>query len=378
MSLHGHSSMPTLSHMTDLDDSDDAAPETPAEIAADWLVRQQTRPLTAAEAAELESWLQASPEHGREYEAVQRMWGVYAAVPKSGISPLPLMGEGTEQVPRLKPAALNAAGPSPPAPLPQAGERSHRRAMARRTRRQRLRRPAVIAAALLACLLGAASFDDLSLRLHADAVTSTGEIATLTLPDGSSMTLNTRSAVKMDFTPERRVMHLLAGEADFRVAADAARPFIVLADGGSARALGTEFIVRRNATGATVTVIEHTVAVNHAGAGNMPAEVILQPGEQLQYTSAGLGSAQTTDVETAAAWRNGWLSFENRPLGEVIAELSRYHRGWIGVTDPALKQLRVTCVIPANDPMALFDNLEQSLGLRTTRLTDYLVLIDRG
>ncbi|MFT8775434.1 MAG: hypothetical protein ABF893_02075, partial [Gluconacetobacter liquefaciens] len=105
--------------------------------------------------------------------------------------------------------------------------------------------------------------------------------------------------------------------------------------------LGTRFIVRRDGSRTDILVTEHRVHVvaRHQGG---PSEEVVREGEAATYGPEGLASPHPVDVESAAAWTRNRLVFVDRPLGEVIAELSRYHRGYIRLVGTGLRDLRVS------------------------------------
>ncbi|HWK54469.1 MAG TPA: FecR domain-containing protein [Hyphomicrobiales bacterium] len=142
------------------------------------------------------------------------------------------------------------------------------------------------------------------------------------LEDGSVLYLNWDSEVEVRYTPDRRALRLLRGEAMFDVAADAARPFVVSAETLQAEAVGTAFVVRRIAEGqASVAVTEGVVNVGLEG---MTQRVALQPAQALQLTLRGLGEVNTRSLPEIEAWRHGMLIFDGTPLEDVLAELGRY------------------------------------------------------
>src|SRR5690606_23127337 len=73
--------------------------------------------------------------------------------------------------------------------------------------------------------------------------TEVGEHRTFSLPDGSTITLNTNSELKVTYDKDFRNIRLLRGEAHFEVARDLDRPFLVYAGNGLVRAVGTAFTV---------------------------------------------------------------------------------------------------------------------------------------
>jgi transmembrane sensor len=214
-------------------------------------------------------------------------------------------------------------------------------------------------------------------RIYADAVTGVGEVRTVQLPDGSSATLNTNSAICVRYTKDRRAVELLSGEADFNVVADATRPFVVEAGGGSTRALGTEFAVRRSADDVSVTAVEHSIVVNYTAREGLGGHVAtLRPGEHVHYSyRAGMGEVLPADTGKIRAWMHGRLIFEDEPLGNVVAELNRYHQLVIFVTDSRLNSLKINGVFRTNDPVGAVDALERSIGVHSIRVTDYVILI---
>lgn len=308
-----------------MSDHPDSPPPDPAlEEAVDWFVRRDAGPFSEAEERSFEAWLAADPAHGAAYREIERIWS------------------DAERLPVTAP------------PRPQSRFRQGA-AMA------------VAASLLLLVLVGL----DVPTRLQADARSGVGETKTVTLPDGSTAMLNTASAIAVDYTADERRVRLLSGEAAFTVARDAGRPFRVEASGGLSTALGTVFLVRALDDGATVTVLESRVAVALAG-----GKAVLAPNQRVSYAAdRGLGPVESVDARAAMAWRRGKLIFADRRLGEVIEELNRYHLGEIRILDPALAERKVSGVFETRDPVAAVDALESSLGLRSTRLSDLLILL---
>lgn len=297
--------------------------------ATEWFVRLDAGALSEDERRSFERWM-ADPAHRAAFEEVRGLWGDLAEIDRSAHARK-----------RGRAAALAAA-----------------------------------LAASLAVAAAAAFALDIPMRLQADALTATGETLGVALPDGSRAVLNTASAMAIDFTEGSRQVRLLRGEASFAVARDDGRPFNVGVEGGSVRALGTEFAVRRIGEDVLVTDIESHVTVSYpAGAG---AGVELAPGEQVRFgPQIGLGAVQKVDADAETAWRRGKLVFVDRPLGDVIDELNRYHRGAIRIVDSTIYARRVSGVFETRDPVTIVDAIQASLGLRSTRLTDYVILLHR-
>jgi transmembrane sensor len=183
--------------------------------------------------------------------------------------------------------------------------------------------------------------------------TALGEQRSVVLNDGSVVTLNTSSAIKVSMVKDRRTITLLSGEALFQVAHDPSRPFEVKTGDTTVRAVGTQFDVDRRAAGTTVTVVEGKVAVFTAPASSNDGEADSLPlaaGEQLTVAPRTKSHAIRANVAAATAWTQRKLIFENRPLGEVAAEFNRYNRQSIDIRSPELRSQEVTGVFQANDP----------------------------
>jgi transmembrane sensor len=176
-------------------------------------------------------------------------------------------------------------------------------------------------------------------------VTALGEQRSVTLDDGSLVTLNTSSAIEVSFDEGQRRVALLEGEALFQVAHDAARPFDVTAREVTVRAVGTRFNVDRHSPTTKVMVVEGRVEVS-AGASHLPLgageQVTLAPRQALKVSSA--------NVTAGTAWTQRELVFENQPISEIAAELNRYNRQIIDIQGETLRAEQVTGVFQSHDP----------------------------
>jgi transmembrane sensor len=88
-----------------------------------------------------------------------------------------------------------------------------------------------------------------------------------------------------------------------------------------------------------------------------------------------MGEVLPADTGKIRAWMHGRLIFEDEPLGNVVAELNRYHQLVIFVTDSRLNSLKINGVFRTNDPVGAVDALERSIGVHSIRVTDYVILI---
>jgi transmembrane sensor len=184
--------------------------------------------------------------------------------------------------------------------------------------------------------------------------TDLGEQRSVVLEDGSLVTLNTSSQIRVTIDKSRRTIQLLSGEALFQVAHETRRPFDVIAGDTTVRAVGTQFNVNRRAANTTVTVVEGKVALlrqHDTDAVEAVAPMMLVAAERAVITPAKMSSPQhVSNVGAATAWTQRMLVFERRPLGEVAEEFNRYNRRLIEIDSAELREQEVTGVFKANDP----------------------------
>jgi transmembrane sensor len=99
------------------------------------------------------------------------------------------------------------------------------------------------------------------------------------LEDGSLVSLGARSKLRTEFTEERRVVHLLEGEAMFHVEEDKERPFVVSTFLIDATAVSTKFSVAVNTT-VEVEVHEGVVEISDRGAKPGSPVITLKSGQR--------------------------------------------------------------------------------------------------
>jgi transmembrane sensor len=76
-------------------------------------------------------------------------------------------------------------------------------------------------------------------------------------------------------------------------------------------------------------------------------ERIVRQGETVRLHDGVVGLPAPADGN-ADAWKDGMLVVENQPLGAVVDEIARYHRGYLHVT-PEAARLRVSGALPLAD-----------------------------
>lgn len=272
------------------------AESTPEErIAADWLVRREDGALSSAEAEALERWLAAGPEHRAAFRRMERVWQALA--------------------PAEAPSEPMAEPTAPPDPAPG---------------RHRWPQVAGLAmAALLVLTLTLGYFQPRTSEHHYPSNYQTDRaLLTVTLEDGSQLTLDANTRLSVNLGPDRREVELLTGKARFDVAPDPDRPFQVRAGPLQARVLGTVFDVDRRAEdGISVFVLEGQVEVLTAAPG-VPAEAHLGgAGEAITWRRhRPMAFSADHDLDEASEWAEGRLVFRGEAAGSALALINRYER----------------------------------------------------
>ena len=249
---------------------------------------------------------------------------------------------------------------------------------------------------LMIASIGAYLFDPSA----SDYVTGTGERRVIHLDDGSTLTINTQSRVRVWFTRNLRDLQLLQGEALFSVAHEANRPFRVHVGHAIVEAVGTEFSVLKDQHGTRVSVVEgrvkifdnqgaaplilnpNAVAWTEAGAADFQqpmTPIPVRAREEAQITESGAGSADfevdrhevtQQEIERHLAWINGQLVFEHATLAETVAEFNRYNRRKLQIADPAIARVEIGGAFRSTNIDDLLIELDSLFRIRATAAGD--------
>ena len=212
-----------------------------------------------------------------------------------------------------------------------------------------------------------------------DFHTGFGERRSVLLNDGSMVTLNSESRIRVDLRKDRRLVSLEAGEALFRVTHDAARTFEVNIGDAVVRDVGTEFNIKRRARQTIVTVISGKVAVmegsaraaRHVPAPDESGTVSLGPAERLVIVGAEWATPQrNVNVRAAVSWTQNKLIFEHTPLSEAADDFNRYNRGRIEIQGGQLQRREVSGVFQADDPKSFLAFLSGVPGITIHEAAD--------
>ncbi|MEG1734554.1 MAG: FecR family protein [Comamonas sp.] len=305
--------------------------------AAQWLARQHSGSFTQDDQAGLAQWREQSEAHRQVWAQAQLLAHKFGMVP-------PAVGMAVLDRRRI--------------------QASNRRAL--------LRLVAALAVVPAGVWLGLSAQPWWQLGAG-DYRTATGEQRDILLADGSQLTLNTATAIRVKFDARQRLIVQHGGEILVDSAPDTQpvhRPLLVQTSQGLMEALGTRFVVRTDSQSTRLAVLEGSVRVSPS---LLTASRVVNAGEQLQFSSQFIGAVTAIDMQVAA-WKQGFIYADEMSLQDFISELSRYRTGLLRC-DPEVRGLRVSGIFQINDTDKVLQLLASTLPIRVQMRTPYWVVI---
>lgn len=308
--------------------------------AVDWLLRLESSQSGDPDWQAFQQWLNAKPSHGVAWQRVNNLFSA----------------------PMADLAAVDARAPG-------------QRALASQMLNQPLPRRRLLGGSVAALLLGVtgATFGNRVTPLTqmlADLHTPTGERRNATLPDGSRVTLDARSAVDLMFMQDLRRLRLREGALHLTIADQGQR--VLQLDNRDARLYSQDgrFLLRQMAESSLLSVLQGRVRI-----APLKGDVRwAQSGEVLRFDQ------HTVRIEAPSLWSRGdWMEgrvdAHDEPLGELIGALRNYHAGWLRISPEAARQ-RVYGSFMLADLRRTLRALEESLPIRVQNAGGWLVNID--
>ena len=360
-----------MTDFSNIDALSDASSLVESEALA-WIAQLNGDNVSEKDLAAFRSWVNRSPAHQKEIKELSELW--------TGLNVLTVMDEPIRQADKLS--------------------KQLRKKRARQDWRRKAMLPAFSVATILAIVAVAPTIlsrNDAPTSYEAQVnvplvfKTAKGEHQKHSLQDGSVITLNTDSYVEVAFSEGQRDIRLLKGEALFSVAHDEQRPFLVFANDGIVRAVGTEFSVHITDLAMEVIVSEGSVelsmlnptqpATSAAEAVTKVASLgIVKAGHSAQVKSSQASITNVSDevINAELSWRVGRLDFTGEGLEEAIAEYTRYSDMNIIIIDPELKDIRLVGSFPTNEPDLFLKSLEFNFGIRVEKADNSQVYLSKA
>ncbi len=213
--------------------------------------------------------------------------------------------------------------------------------------------------------------------------TDIGERRVVALPDGSRISMDSDTEVRVRYSSNARTLELDRGRARFDVAHDVTRPFTVAAGTETVVAVGTSFNVERLGSAVLVTLIQGHIVIKGAmqapvlAARPVPKpSVSLDAGEQLIATADAKPVIAQVNLQAATAWESGHLIFKDETLSEAVARVNRYTDKPITI-DPDIAAIRISGVFNAGDIGAFVSAITSYLPVQATTGPDNEIVLQR-
>ncbi|MBX2849245.1 MAG: FecR domain-containing protein [Acidiferrobacterales bacterium] len=211
--------------------------------------------------------------------------------------------------------------------------------------------------------------------------TDIGEQRLITLPDNSTVLLNTKSQFNIAYNDEFRDIYLVQGEAHFDVVSSPQRPFRVFAGKSRVLAVGTAFSIHLKKATVDVTVTHGSVKIDSIldksseSIDTYLGESIVGAGQAAEFNQLA-GTIETRllpDTSLIPAWHHGKLRFSGEPLEQVVEEISRYSPMSIVILDSELRNLRIGGLFDVGETKKMFDALESGFKIKVEYINENLV-----
>ena len=350
-------------------------PRDPRGEAVEWFVAFCEDETDPGQCKAFDAWLKASPENVQAYLQVSSFWEAAGGLNKNG-------GD-LDSIVRRAAAESNViafeASEAERTALYQSTGDGDPGSVIRWAERRRF----ALAACLFLCVTGLFA----AWQWWRDPVYATqiGEFRSVTLSDGTLVELNARTRVRIEYRKSLRRVALLEGQALFRVAKNASRPFLVVSNSTQVRAVGTQFDVNRESTGVIVTVIEGQVAVTDLGSPAVssgmpvtsPTGMVLKSGSQLRVSEHTISIPTSTNVAAAIAWTQGTLVFDSELIADMLTEVNRYNSRPVVIDDPKVLRMHVSGTFTSSDSAQIVRFLAQRFDLKVEETASAVHLVPR-
>jgi transmembrane sensor len=204
--------------------------------------------------------------------------------------------------------------------------------------------------------------------------TKTGERVQISLPDGSTVHLNSESEISFveNFEKNKRIIHL-TGEAFFEVVRDENRPFIVRSGELTTTVLGTRFNVSNRQEIVYVTLQSGKVKVTGE---HIDGEIYLIPGEQfgIDY-STGRAKKIKVNPDLFTDWHRGTLQFDEVKFADALLQLESWYDVKIECNADELLARNIRGKYTNEDLTTILEDLKFMFDFEFEFVTDSTIII---
>lgn len=215
--------------------------------------------------------------------------------------------------------------------------------------------------------------DSSGLKLQ-PAIELLARIEQRTLEDGSFIEINRGAEVEVAYTASERRVYLKKGEANFEVAKNPERPFIVNVAGVDIRAVGTIFSVKLTEDEVDVIVTEGKVNVKPAASVLTPEQSVVDAFLEIgQRAKVNLRNESLVvevtliderEIDEALRWQPRLLDYDKVLLGELVEEFNSSNPIQVVLSDPSLERISLSSSFWSDNVEGFVRLMESSFGMK--------------
>lgn len=205
--------------------------------------------------------------------------------------------------------------------------------------------------------------------------TAIGEINTIKLHDGTTITLNTNTRVRTVYSEKLRRIVVTSGEIMVTTAPDniqPARPMVIDTADGRLTPIGTRFTVRHLNQTTELNVFEGAVKIQPHKANST---TVITAGRQGLFDENRIIESELDADHSREAWTSGILIADNMPLCDFVSELNRYRQGNI-ICSNDISDLKLVGAYPLSDTYQIISAIESSLPVNFWQVNEKIWRVD--
>jgi len=294
------------------------------EEAANWIARLHADDRTASDEALFKAWIDADPAHSVAFEVMDRGWTALARI-------------------------------SPP--------RESAHAISRRQ---------LVMAGLGGGLVLTTSFFALRPAAAQTYETAVGEQKHVPLKDGSKIFLNANTKLTVLLTEAERTVNLIYGRANFDIATDEKRPFVVSAGERQIISKGARFDVGRDGDDVQILVMHGTAFFQGMATVSTPQKT-LNTGDRLLSNGTSI-RMDRPQIAPLVAWQTRTAIFEETLLSEAVREMNLYSQTKLEILDDRTARLRVSGIYRVGNNVAFARSIAKFMPVQVSQQGDRVIL----
>lgn len=324
-------------------------------IEPELLVRFLSGEASTQEQREVTRWIEADEQNRKYFEEFSTIWNVSQAA--GGFDDAYLKEDWSKIQARIEVASIN-------------------RSRKTRTRRslvfQLARMAAVFLFAIGLYFVTQGVYRHWSLK---EVTMASGvERVTLTLPDGSTVYLNSNSKLTYPEIFDDKAREVtLEGEAFFEVTKNSQKPFLIKTDPVTTEVVGTSFNINSKNNNVAVTVFTGKVLLYK----NKTDAIAMTVGEQGIYSDKGLTKKVNRDPNLLS-WKTNVLIFQNTPLTKVMSDLTEHFGQRIEIAPKMLEGCTLTSRFQDQTLEEILQELSVVFSIQVEKRGDRITLTGKG